>query len=113
MADGVLPLLGVVLVEGEALRDELVDAAQRQLPVGRVGDRHGDEGDVAVGGFPPLKGPLPPPAPPGLVLALVGGVVRGLGDLRGRLLLELHHHGHGHGRPSTPSGGKQQDVRFL
>lgn len=63
MADGVLPLLGVVLVEGEPLRDELVDAAQGQLMVGRVGYRHGDEGDVAVGGLPSLEGSLPAAAP--------------------------------------------------
>lgn len=61
--DGVLPLLGVVPVEGEALRDELVDAAQREAAVRRVGDGHGDEGDVAVGGLAPLQGSLSPAAP--------------------------------------------------
>lgn len=62
VADGVLPLLGVVPVEGEAFSDELVDAPKCEPAVGRVGDRHGDEGDVAVRGLAPLQGPLPSPA---------------------------------------------------
>ena len=79
MADGVLPLLGVLPVEGEPLHDELVDAPQGELPLGGVGDGHGDEGDVAVGRFPPLDGPLPPAAPGGQVLlglAQGGSVLR-------------------------------------
>ena len=68
VADGVLPLLGVLPVERKALHDELVNAPQGELPLGRVGDGHGDEGDVAVGRLPPLDGPLPAAAPGGQVL---------------------------------------------
>lgn len=65
VADAVLPLLGVLPVEGEALSDEFVDATQGELPLSSVGDGHGDEGDVGVGGFAPLHRPLPPAAPGG------------------------------------------------
>jgi len=68
VADGVLPFLGVLPVERKALHDELINAPQGELPLGRVGDGHGDERDVAVGGLPPLDGPLPPAAPGGQVL---------------------------------------------
>ena len=88
MADGVLPLLGVLPVERKALHDELINAPQGELPLGRVGDGHGDEGDVAVGRLPPLDGPLPAAAPGGQVLLglpqsgpvlRVGAVPPGLG----------------------------------
>ena len=49
MADGVLPALLVLPVEGEFVDDELVDAVEGDLFVGRVGDGHGDERDVGVG----------------------------------------------------------------
>lgn len=61
MTDGVLPFFGIVSVEGEALCDELVDSTQRQLAVGGVGYGHGNQRDVAVGGFPSLERSLPPP----------------------------------------------------
>ena len=47
--DGVLPALLVVPVVGEPVHDELVDAVERGLLVGRVLDGHGDERDVRVG----------------------------------------------------------------
>lgn len=60
VADAVLPALPVVVVEGEAVHDELVDAAERDPLPGRVLDRHGDERDVAVGrllrGLRPARG---------------------------------------------------------
>lgn len=88
VTDGVLPLLGVVPVEREALRDELVDATEGEAAVGGVGDGHGDEGDVAVRGLPSLQRPLPPTA--------LGRVRRlGVGDgqcrLRRGVFLHFHH----------------------
>ena len=49
VADGVLPALLVLAVEGEEVHDELVDLAERAHLVGRLLDGHGDEGDVGVG----------------------------------------------------------------
>lgn len=81
MTDGVLPLLGVLPVEGEALHDELVDAPQGELSLGGVGDRHGDEGDVAVRRLAPLNGPLPAAAPGGQVFL---GLAQSASILRAR-----------------------------
>lgn len=47
--DGVLPGGKLVVIIGEAGHDELADAAQRQLLLRRLQDRHGDESDVRVG----------------------------------------------------------------
>lgn len=63
VADAVLPLARAVAVEGEALGDEAVDAAQREPPLGRLPDGHGDERDVAVGRLAPLRRTLAPPPP--------------------------------------------------
>jgi hypothetical protein len=49
MADGVLPSLLVLSVEGEQVHDKLVNVTQSEHLAGRVLDRHGDEGDVGIG----------------------------------------------------------------
>lgn len=49
--DGVLPRRELVLVVRELVADEVADAAQRQLLHRALEDRHGDEGDVGVGGL--------------------------------------------------------------
>lgn len=95
MADGVLPLFGVVPVEGESFRNELVDAPQSQLAVSGVGDGHGDECDVTVRRLPSLERSLSPPTS-GLFFRLG----RRIGSRRGvvcrRILLHFHHrHRHG------------------
>lgn len=51
MANAVLPALLVVVVVGESIHDELVDATERDLLVGRVANRHGDQRDVGVRWF--------------------------------------------------------------
>ena len=51
VADGVLPALLVLLVVGELVDDELVDAAEGQPLLARLLDGHGDESHVAVRGF--------------------------------------------------------------
>ena len=58
VADGILPALLVVPVVGELVHDELVDAVERDLLVGRVLDGHGDERDVRIGRL--LAGRNPP-----------------------------------------------------
>ena len=45
----VLPALAILVVVGEALHDELVDAVEGDAVVWRVLDGHRDQGDVAVG----------------------------------------------------------------
>ena len=45
----VLPALAILVVVGEALHDELVDAVEGYAVVRRVLDGHRDQGDVAVG----------------------------------------------------------------
>ena len=49
VSDAVLPGGELVAVVGEAVLDEVADAAQRQPLVRRLEDRHGDQGDVGVG----------------------------------------------------------------
>lgn len=105
VADGVLPLLGVVSVEGEPLGDELVDPPQRQLAVGGVGDGHGDESDVAVRRFPPLQRSLPPPATRLLILCLRGRVGGRQAGVRRRLFLHFHHR---HYHCKTPTSDSQE-----
>ena len=54
--DAVLPALLVVSVKGKPLHDKLVNPIQGHLLVRRVLDSHGDERDVAVGGFDHILG---------------------------------------------------------
>lgn len=58
--DAVLPALPIVVVEGEAVHYELVDAVERDPLLGRVLDCHGYERNVAVGrllrGLRPARG---------------------------------------------------------
>jgi len=49
--DGVLPGGKLVVIIGEARHDEFADAAQRQLLLRRLQDRHGDQSDVRIGWF--------------------------------------------------------------
>lgn len=49
VTDRVLPALFVVVIEGESVHDELVDAAERGALLRCALDGHGDERDVAVG----------------------------------------------------------------
>ncbi len=49
VADGVLPALLVVVIKGESVHDELVDAAERGALLRCALDSHGYECDVAVG----------------------------------------------------------------
>lgn len=49
VADGVLPALLVVVIKGEPVHDELVDAAERCALLRCALDGHGDERNVTVG----------------------------------------------------------------
>lgn len=51
VANGVLPALLVIVVKGEAIHDELVDAAKRGALLRRVLNGHGDERNVTVRGL--------------------------------------------------------------
>ena len=51
VADGVLPSLLVLCIVRELVHDELVNPTQRELLVGRLGDCHGNERNVRVGGL--------------------------------------------------------------
>lgn len=88
MADGILPFLGVVTIERKPLCDELVDPSQSEFAVRRVGNGHGDQGDVAVWWFASLKGPLPPAS--SLRLCSLTVIHRKSG-FRGRIALHFNH----------------------
>lgn len=103
VADAVLPLLGVLPVKREALGDELIDAPQGELPLGGVGDGHGDEGDVGVRRFAPLHRPLPPAAPGGRRRLL--GRRRQRGAAHGTSRLRLHLSGGGRAPGGTGGAG--------
>jgi len=51
MSDGVLPALLVLAIIRETVHDELVDAVQRDLLVGRVLDGHRDKRDIGIRRF--------------------------------------------------------------
>ena len=51
VADAVAPGALLVVVEGEAVHDELVDVAQNEFLLVALEDRHRDEGDVRVRRF--------------------------------------------------------------